>query len=155
MAEGHVDGLLDRIARGDTDALTAVYDQVASPVYGLVHRIVKDETRSGQVTEEVLLEVWRTASRFNPSAGSGLAWIIAIAQRHAVRAARSPAGVGLLTHPDIASLPGPQREAVLLACCGYTWREVADLAGVPVGTAAGRLHDGLLQLRSRGEPVSL
>src|ERR1700753_4299037 len=84
MAEGHVDGLLDRIARGDTDALTAVYDQVASPVYGLVHRIVKDETRSGQVTEEGLLEGWRTASRFNPSAGSGLAWIIAIAQRHAV-----------------------------------------------------------------------
>src|SRR6201999_1068727 len=88
MAEGHIDGLLARVARGDADALAAVYDQVADPVYGLVRRIIKDEARSGQVTEEILLEVWRTASQFNPSAGSGLAWVIAIAQRHAVRAAR-------------------------------------------------------------------
>jgi RNA polymerase sigma-70 factor (ECF subfamily) len=96
MPGGAVDGLLARVARGDADALAVVYDQVADPVYGLVHRTVKDEARSEQVAEEVLLEVWRTASRFNPSAGSGLAWVIAIAQRHAVRAARSPAGVSRL-----------------------------------------------------------
>ena len=155
MAEGHIDGLLARVARGAAAALAAVYAPVAAPVYGLVRRIIKDQARSGPVTEEILLEVWQTASRFNPSAGSGLAWVVAIAQRHAVRAARPAAGIGLLTHPGIASLPVPQREAVLLACCGYTSPEVADLAGVPGGTVAGRLHDGLLQLRSRGEPVSL
>jgi RNA polymerase sigma-70 factor, ECF subfamily len=170
-----VDGLLAQVARGDAQALAAVCDQVAGPVYGLVNRIVGDQGRSEQVTEEVLLEVWRTASRFNPSAESGLAWIIAIAQRHAVRAAGltvsrgcatgtessrtigkvgAQAGLALLTHPGIASLPAAQREAILLACCGYTWHEVADLAGVPVGTVAGQLHDGLLQLSRRSTPFS-
>jgi RNA polymerase sigma-70 factor, ECF subfamily len=81
-----VDRLLARVARGDAEALAAVCDQVAGPVYGLVNHIVEDRARSERLTEEVLVEVWRTASRFNPAAGSGLAWIVAIAQRRAVRA---------------------------------------------------------------------
>ena len=139
-----VDDLLPRVARGDAGALATVCDQAAGPVYGLVSRIVGDPARSEQVTEEVLLEVWRTASRFDPATGSGLSWIIAIAQRCAARAAGPAAS--LLTHPGLAALPAPQREAVLLACCGYSWPEVADLARVPVRTVTRRLHDGLRQL---------
>lgn len=162
-----VDGLLARVARGDEEAFAAVCDQVAGAVYGLVHRIVRDQGRSEQTTREVLGEVWATASRFSPSAGSGLSWIMTIARRHAMglvgpaacdgRAARlGPAGargevaerggVSLLAHPGLAALPGPEREAVLLACCGYSRRQVAELLGVPVATVAERLRDGLLML---------
>lgn len=84
-----VDRLLVQVARGDAEALAAVCDQVAGPVYGLVNQVVGDWARSELLTEEVLLEVWRTASRFDPAAGSGLAWIVAIAQRRAVRATGS------------------------------------------------------------------
>ena len=56
------------------------------------------------------------------------------------------AGPSLLAHRGLASLPEPQREAVLLACCGYTWRQAADLLGVPASTVAERLRDGLLGL---------
>jgi RNA polymerase sigma-70 factor, ECF subfamily len=84
-----VDRLLAQVARGDAEALAAVCDQVGGPVYGLVNHIVGDGARSERVTEEVMLEVWRTASRFDPAAGSGLAWIVAIAQRRAVRATGS------------------------------------------------------------------
>jgi DNA-directed RNA polymerase specialized sigma24 family protein len=56
------------------------------------------------------------------------------------------AGANLLAHHGLASLPGPQREAVLLACCGYTWRQSAELLGIPPGTVAERLRDGLLGL---------
>jgi RNA polymerase sigma-70 factor (ECF subfamily) len=171
-----VDDLLAQVARGNAEALAAVCDQVAGPVYGLVSRIVGDQARAEQVTGEVLVEVWRTASRFSPAAGSGLAWIIAIAQRHAVRAARSmpargPAaatgsaeaaagpgertGTALLTHPGLAELPVPQREAILLACCGYTWPEIADLAGAPVGTVTGWLHHGLLRLNNQDATASM
>ena len=170
-----VDGLLAQVARGNAEALAAVCDQVAGPVYGLVSRIVGDQARAEQVTGQVLVEVWRTASRFSPAAGSGLAWVIAIAQRHAVRAARSmatrgpavaagtseapgelgePTGTALLTHPGLADLPVPQREAILLACCGYTWPEIADLAGAPVGTVTGWLHHGLLRLNNQGAAAS-
>jgi hypothetical protein len=89
-----VDGLLTRVARGDVEALGDVFDQVASSVYGLVNRTVGDQERSERVTEEVLLEVWRTASRFSPSESSGLAWIIAIAQRRAHAAGRTVSRFG-------------------------------------------------------------
>ncbi len=81
-------------------------------------------------------------------AGAGLAAVVGLL---------APAGVvperaaGLVAHRGLASLPGPQREAVLLACCGCTWREMADLAGVPAATVAERLREGLRGLTSHPE----
>jgi RNA polymerase sigma-70 factor, ECF subfamily len=164
-----VDGFLPRVAHGDAEAFAGVYDQVAGAVYGLVLRIVGDQSRAEQVAAAVLVEVWRSAPRFSPAEGSGLSWVMTMARRRAMRHAgaagdgrtaglRPSAAAGviaeraagsLLEHRGLASLPGPQREAVLLACCGYTWRQAADLAGVPAGTVAGRLREGLLGLGSR------
>ena len=160
-----LDDLLPRVARGDTEAFGAVCDQVSGAVYGLVRRIISDQSRAEQVAGAVLLEVWRSASRFSPAEGSGLEWIMTMARHRAVsRAAVDnaratglvPSGtpgvakdraVGSLpAHRGLASLPEPQREAVLLASSGYTWRQVAELQGVPAGTVAERLRDGLLSL---------
>ncbi len=160
-----LDDLLPRVARGDTEAFTAVCDQIAGAVYGLACRIVGDQSRAEQVAAEVLVEVWRSASRFSPAEGTGLEWVMTMARRRAVShaaadAARTaglkssgtpgvvpqlPAG-SLPAHRGLASLPGPQREALLLASSGYTWRQVADLLGVPAGTVAERLREGLLAL---------
>jgi RNA polymerase sigma-70 factor, ECF subfamily len=161
-----VDGLLRRVARGDAGAFAAVYDQVAGTVYGLVSRIVGDQSRAEQVTAEVLTEVWRSASRFRPAEASGLSWIMTMARRRAISHAGAaadglmagpepsgPAGTvaeqaaeSLLPHPGIALLPAPRREAVLLAWCGYTWQQIAELAGAPADTADGRLREDLLGL---------
>ncbi len=161
------DGLLLRVARGDAEAFAGVYDLAAGSVYGLVSRIVADQAQAEQVAAEVLAEVRGAASRFNPGEGSGLSWIMTMARRRAMSHARAAggghtAGLGpsevaeraggdLLAHPGLASRPGPGREAVLLACCGYTYRQVAELTGVPAGTAAERLRDGLLGLSGRPE----
>jgi RNA polymerase sigma-70 factor, ECF subfamily len=160
-----LDALLPRVARGDTEAFTAVCDQISGAVYGLVRRIIKDQPQAEQLTAGVLLEVWRSASRFSPAEGSGLEWVMTMARRRAVsRAAVDnaratglvPSGtpgvakdraVGSLpAHRGLASLPEPQREAVLLASSGYTWRQVAELLEVPPGTVAERLREGLLSL---------
>jgi RNA polymerase sigma-70 factor (ECF subfamily) len=160
-----LDALLPRVARGDTEAFTAVCDQVSGAVYGLVRRIIKDQPQAEELTAEVLLEVWRSASRFSPAEGSGLEWVMTMARRRAVsRAAVDnaratglvPAGTpgvakdravgNLPAHRGLASLPEPQREAVLLASSGYTWRQVAELLEVPAGTVAERLREGLLSL---------
>jgi RNA polymerase sigma-70 factor (ECF subfamily) len=87
-----VDGLLLRVAHGDAEAFAAVYDQVAGAVYGLASRTVGDRSRAEQVVADVLLEVWRSASRFNPAEGSGLSWIMTMARRRAVSHARAAAG---------------------------------------------------------------
>ncbi len=160
-----LDALLPRVARGDTEAFTAVCDQVSGAVYGLVRRIIKDQPEAEQLTAGVLLEVWRSASRFSPAEGSGLEWVMTMARRRAVsRAAVDnaratglvPSGTpgvakdramgSLPAHRGLASLPEPQREAVLLASSGYTWRQVAELLEVPAGTVAERLREGLLSL---------
>jgi RNA polymerase sigma-70 factor (ECF subfamily) len=163
-----LDGLLLRVARGDAEAFAGVWDQVSGAVYGLVSLIVGDQARAEQVAAEVLAEVRCSASRFSPAEGSGLSWIMTTARRRAMSHAGTaddggttgsgPAGAlanratqDLLAHQGLASLPGPQREAVLLASCGYTYRKIADLLGVPVGTAAGWLRDGLLALSRHPE----
>src|SRR5215475_3174570 len=67
--------LLARVARGDQAAFATVYDRAAAQVFGLVSRVVRDPAQSEEVTQEVMLDVWRTASRFDPRRGSAMVWL--------------------------------------------------------------------------------
>ncbi len=167
-------GLLARVARGDDAAFEAVYDAVAPAVFGLVRRVVRDSAQSEEVTQEVLLEVWRAASRFEPSRGSVMTWVMTVAHRRAVDWVRSAqaaarrdtrAAIPEFDPGDVAdaalerlerervrrclgSLTQLQREAVTLAYYGgYTYTQVAGLLGVAVGTVKTRMRDGLIRLR--------
>src|SRR6516164_6041203 len=82
-------GLLAKVARGDEAAFAGVYDRFGTVVYGLVRRIVRDPAQSEEVTQEVLLDVWRTASRFDPVEGSARSWLMTLAHRRAVDRVRS------------------------------------------------------------------
>ena len=166
--------LLALVARGDQAAFAAVYDYSAAQVFGLVRRVVRDPAQSEEVTQEVMLEVWRTASRFDPHRGSAMAWLMTMAHRRAVDRVRSGlaaaqrearAAVAATDYDVVAeevetrldaqrvrrcldSLTELQRESVTLAYYGgYTYREVAGLLGVAVGTVKTRMRDGLIRLR--------
>jgi RNA polymerase sigma-70 factor (ECF subfamily) len=124
--------------------------------------------------QEVLLEVWRTATRFDPAAGSAAAWIATLAHRRAVDRVRSEqraaqrearAATAAIAYDEVADsveaslerervrrcmagLTELQRESVALAYYGgYSYREVAQLLGVAVGTVKTRMRDGLIRLR--------
>jgi RNA polymerase sigma-70 factor, ECF subfamily len=171
---GDLATLLSLVARGDETAFAQVYDQVAGAVFGMVRRVVRDQAQSEEVTQEVLLEVWRSASRFDPREGSASAWLMTLAHRRAVDRVRSaqasaerekrvPAAVRGYDHVAeeveakleaqrvrrcLESLTGLQRESVTLAYYGgYTYREVAALLGVALGTVKTRMRDGLIRLR--------
>jgi len=168
-------GLLALVARGDQNAFAAVYDRSAAQVFGLVRRVIRDPAQSEEVTQEVMLEVWRSASRFDPHRGSAMAWLMTLAHRRAVdrirsgqaaaeREVRAAAATGpgydmvaeeVETRLDaqrvrrcLESLTDLQRESVTLAFYGgYTYREVASLLGVATGTVKTRMRDGLIRLR--------
>lgn len=83
------DRLLVLVADGDQKAFEELYALVSAPVYGLVRRVLRDPAQSEEVAQEVLLELWRCAARFDPGRGTALSWVLTLAHRRAVDRVRS------------------------------------------------------------------
>src|SRR4051795_12958259 len=83
-----IDSLLGRVARADASAFESLYDELSSSVFGLARRVVRDPARAEDVTQEVFLEVWRQAARFDSTLGKAKTWVMTIAHRRAVDAVR-------------------------------------------------------------------
>ena len=167
---------LKQVAKGDEVAFTAVYDETAPRLHGLVLRVLRNPAQSEEVTQEVYLEVWRRASHFDPRRGSAIGWLLTMAHRRAIDRVRSSQAAAVRddgwharsrevdfdTTAETATarieaarvrsaldgLTANQREAVSLAYLGgYTHTEVASLLDLPLGTAKTRIRDGLIRLR--------
>ena len=167
-------GLLAQVARGDHAAFEAVYDQHAGPVYGLDRKVLRDPAQSEEVAQEVMLEIWRTASRFDPGRGGAVSWVMMIAHRRAVDRVRSETAAaerehkvapGPVSGDDVSelvetaldrqrvrrcmgALTALQAEAIKLAYYGgYSYPQVSELLGVALGTVKTRIRDGLIRMR--------
>jgi RNA polymerase sigma-70 factor (ECF subfamily) len=170
------DELLALVARGDQTAFAQLYDQMAPRVLGLVIRLLRDHAQSEEVTQEIFLEIWQTATRYDPAKGGASTWIMTMTHRRAVdrvRASQSSRDrdtkIGIRDYDSqydnvadtvhtrvehervekaMLRLTELQRQAVSLAYYGgYSHSEVATLLSVPIGTVKTRLRDGMIRLR--------
>ena len=161
---------------GDTAAFEALYDEVSPLVYGTASKVLRDADHAAEVTQEVLVEIWRRAAAFDPVGGSVTSWVATIAHRRAVdrvRAVQSQrerderAGIQNYDPPQdsvyeqaesnlerqlllgcLETLTDLQRAAVNKAYYdGLTYRQVAELAGIGLATVKSRIRDGLKRLR--------
>ena len=179
--------LAERIRAGQAEALGELYDRYASTALATALRVVGSREEAEDVVHEAFVAVWRKIDRFDAERGALRAWLMTVVRNRAidrVRARRPRMDLDdaderslLRTGPNptweaalarasaseiqaaLASLPDEQRKAVELAYFeGYTYREVAELTGVPPGTANGRLRLALAKLRealqgSSGAPL--
>ena len=180
--------LAERIRLGQAEALGELYDRYASTALATALRVVGSREEAEDVVHEAFVAVWRKIDRFDAERGALRAWLMTVVRNRAidrVRARRPKMDLEdaderslLRTGPNptweaalarasaseiqvaLASLPDEQRQAVELAYFeGYTYREVAELTGVPAGTANGRLRLALAKLRealqgSSGAPLT-
>jgi RNA polymerase sigma-70 factor, ECF subfamily len=172
--------LIDRVACGDREAFERVYAAVSGPVYGLVAHVLRDRVQSEKVTEEVLVEVWQTAPRYEAFHGSVMAWVMSCAHRRAVERKRAgghadgsgpgtPAGRdsgqgdgGTRTERQQVrhgwdTLTEIQREAVTLTYyAGHTYLQAAAHLNTSHNAIKTSLHDALTHLataRSSSEDI--
>lgn len=168
--------LMQAVQRGDRAAFAALYDQLSPSVYGLARRVIRDPARAEEVVQEVMVEVWRRATRFDAGQGSVRSWVLMITHRRAVDRVRSEQArrdredrVASREHErpsDVVSdtaehhferqrvgraldaLTDLQREAVELAYySGLTHQEIAEALDAPLGTVKTRIRDGMIRLR--------
>jgi RNA polymerase sigma-70 factor (ECF subfamily) len=169
--------LFDRVQRGDHDAFADLYDAIAPAVYGTVKRVLRDPAMSEEVTQEVFVELWTSAVRFDATRGGVSTWAITIARRRAIDRVRSEQSqrnrIEQLGHrrPDVeastddavvasldaervaralSELPPDQRQIIQLAFIeGFSHSDIADQLGLPLGTVKGRVRGGLQRLSGK------
>jgi RNA polymerase sigma-70 factor, ECF subfamily len=173
--------LIASVANGDQAAFASLYDVLAPTIFGVVRRVLRDGSQAEEVTQEVFVEIWKQAARFDAGRGSVRTWAVTIAHRRAVDRVRSEqshrdrqvtvaaAAVDAPTSPEddavdaedrqraraaMATLPAAQREALELAFYdGLTHVQISEHLGVALGTVKTRIRDGLIRLRtSMGGP---
>jgi RNA polymerase sigma-70 factor (ECF subfamily) len=173
--EDSLAALLQRAGRGDQQAFADLYDELAPLVLGVVRKVVRDPAQSDEVTQEVFVELWRLAPRYDEHRGAVKSWAVTIAHRRAIDRVRSEQAARdrldresnkrVVEHDSVADevettfeqarvrralgrLTDTQREAVELAYFGgHTYREVATLLNVAEGTVKSRIRDGMIRLR--------
>jgi len=172
-----LDVLLRQVAGGDSDAFAVVYDLTKARVYGLVTRVLRDTGYSEETTQEVYLEVWKTAGQYNPAKGSALAWLMTMAHRRAIDRVRSEqagsrresrygaanvdpasdvvadsaiAGDERRRVTDcLSGLTDAQRQCIELAYYGgLTYTEVSQRLAANLSTIKSRIRDALRGLRN-------
>ena len=169
-----LDRLIVTVARGESGAFDALFRHLSGPVYRTVLAVIRNPAHAEEVAQEVLIEIWRTAGRFDPDRGSAASWALTIARRRAIDRVRSTtadtdrerrtAGVpvswdavsetveDILDRERLTSsldrLSDPQRQAIMLAYYGgHTHDEIAGILGVALGTVKSRIRIGLAKLR--------
>ncbi|TXC68115.1 sigma-70 family RNA polymerase sigma factor [Sphingorhabdus soli] len=166
---------LEQVARGDRAALRSVYDATSAKLFGICLRISRDRELAEDVLQDVYVKVWRRAGRFDPAKASPITWLAAIARNTAIDAIRkrgrrdevsddvladfedsAPRADALVEQGQdsarvvdcLDTLEGEQKRSIREAFFGgFTYSELADRRGVPLGTMKSWIRRGLARMK--------
>ena len=169
--------LIRRMAGGDRDALSELYDSLSRPLYSTAKHILNDAAEAQDVVHDVFLSLWENAARFDSGRGAAFSWAVTLTRNRSIDRLRTRAnrarilgasvpddlGCGeaqegrhraelgdraLAVRSALSELPEEQRSALELAFfSGMTQREIAEKLREPIGTVKARIRRGLIKLR--------
>jgi RNA polymerase sigma-70 factor (ECF subfamily) len=169
--------LVERIMAGDEGALEALYDRYAGLLFAMLVRILRDTSAAEEVLQDLFLQLWRGAARFDASRGSLPAWLLVIGRNRALSRLRGKERREILADSEefsieavpssgnledeaaraqlmqrlrgaMEALPPEQREAVELAYFeGMTQTEIAERTKCPLGTVKSRVRAAMQTLK--------
>ncbi len=169
--------LMEKLIRRDPEALERLYDRHARAVYWLVLRIAQHAASAEEIVQDVFLQLWRNAHRYQAARGPLEPWLFTLARNRALDHMRlkrekqrrreetldlqplacappNPENVmdrerrAERVRALIRSLPQQQRQAIELAFFeGMTHSEIANALREPLGTVKSWIRTGLLRLR--------
>ena len=169
--------LVERMVAGDEGALAALYDRYSGMLFAMLVRTLRDPQAAEEILQDLFLQLWRGAARFDAHRGSLPAWLMVIGRNRALSRLRTrehreipedieafpanavPSSVNLEDDAErsllmeklrtaMAALPTEQREAVELAYFeGMTQTEIAARTGSPLGTVKSRVRSAMQSLK--------
>lgn len=165
--------LLPRIAAGDERAVRDCVARYGALVWSLARRWSPDGSEAEDAVQEVFIDLWRTAARYDASRTSEAGWVAMIARRRLIdrarRRERLPALESIPDDFDVASeserdldrewraeqaravlreLPPAQRRMLELSLLhGRTHDEIARETETPLGTVKSHIRRGLQRAR--------
>src|SRR5271154_3888414 len=166
--------VLQRIASGDSDAVRECIEQYGALVWSLARRLSRTASDAEDATQEIFLDIWRSASRFDATQGSDKAFIAMIARRRLIDRLRKTTSEPAMdpvealetvawSDPGTASetaleaeqaaralleLRPEQREVLELGLLhGLTQSEIGIRLNMPLGTVKSFMRRGLIKVR--------
>lgn len=178
-AQARDEELVSRLELRDERALERLYERYGRATYSLVLKMLRDPGRAEEIAQEVFLKLWRRPTSYVAGRGAFATWLLSVAHHRAVDELRTrrhevyslrdgdPPPRELIddgsdladaawireqrvaVRSALATLPGPQRQAIELAYfAGLTQREIADRLGEPLGTIKTRVRLAMQKLRT-------
>ena len=168
--------VLPRVARGEGAAVQECIDRYGGLVWSLAKPMLRNAAEAEDAVQEIFIEIWRCAERFDPARGSEATFIATVARRRLLdrlrRKSRQPATAELLEETVVsaedpaplqtlanseeaeravevlAKLAPEQRRAVELSILhGLTQQQIADTLELPLGTVKTHVRRGLMRMR--------
>jgi len=168
------ESVLARVARGDSKAVRECIDEFGGLVWAIARRMTRTRADAEDAVQEIFVDVWKSAGRFDAAQGSEKVFISTIARRRLIDRMRR-ARMSHLMDPEealedvrwaepgndgeirveaeraaavVARLRPDQRKVLRMGLLeGMTHSEIASATGMPLGTVKTQMRRGLIQVR--------
>jgi len=170
-----IESLLGRVVLRDRRAFGLLYQRTSAKLFGVCLRILNDRAEAEEALQEAYVKIWRNAGQYAPSKAAAISWMAAIARNQSIDKLRKrrPKADDVSAAADIQDdRPSPESQVVAAAdrrrlhdCLdelegshaaairdayfgGFTYEELAQRNGMPLGTMKSWIRRSLAKLRN-------